>query len=145
MLGGGVLAFFAAAGGHAVSGHGAHLAHLAHQLRNAGGAALAVSGGAVTSGPAADLGQSMAAAYGWTSGNGQFTCLNWLWTKESNWDAYAANPASSARGIPQDINGWADFAPGDVTAQIRWGLAYIQGRYGNPCSAWSHETSQGWY
>ena len=88
-------------------------------------------------------GQRMAAAYGWTGT--EWTCLNELWTRESGWNPYAANPTSDARGIPQDINGWSAYAPGDVTAQVRWGLAYIAGRYGTACSAWSHETSAGWY
>jgi hypothetical protein len=88
-------------------------------------------------------GQRMAAAYGWTGG--QWSCLDALWTRESGWSAYAANPMSDARGIPQDINGWAAYAPGDVPAQVAWGLAYVRGRYGTPCAAWLHETSYGWY
>jgi len=88
-------------------------------------------------------GQRMAAAYGWTGA--QWSCLDALWTRESGWSAYAANPTSDARGIPQDINGWSDYAPGDAPAQITWGLAYIRGRYGTPCAAWAHETSAGWY
>jgi resuscitation-promoting factor RpfB len=90
-------------------------------------------------------GEAMAAARGWTVSNGQFTCLNELWTRESGWNPDAANPYSSARGIPQDINGWADFAPGDVPNQVRWGLGYIAGRYITPCRAWNHETADGWY
>ena len=26
----------------------------------------------------------------------------------------------------------------DATTQIRWGLGYIQDRYGTPCDAWAH-------
>jgi hypothetical protein len=90
-------------------------------------------------------GEAMAAQRGWTVSNGQFACLNALWTRESGWNPYAANPGSSARGIPQDINGWADFAPGDVPAQVRWGLGYIAGRYVTPCGAEDHENLDGWY
>ena len=88
-------------------------------------------------------GRQMAAAYGWTGA--QWSCLDALWTRESGWNPYAANPTSDARGIPQDINGWADYAPGDVTAQIAWGLSYIRSRYGTPCEAWAHETADSWY
>lgn len=90
-------------------------------------------------------GQRMAAAYGWAGG--QWSCLYALWEHESGWSAYAANPVSSARGIPQDIRGWADYAPGDVPAQVAWGLAYIRARYGTPCAAWAFETSHtpNWY
>jgi len=48
-------------------------------------------------------------------------------------------------GIPQDINGWVVYAPGDAPAQIAWGLAYIAQRYGSPCAAWAHETADSWY
>jgi hypothetical protein len=84
--------------------------------------------------------------YGWTGG--QLTCLDDLWTEESGFDAYAANPTSDARGIPQNIGGWsADYQPGNASQQIAWGLSYIHGRYGNPCAAWAFETSHvpNWY
>ena len=29
--------------------------------------------------------------------------------------------------------------------QIKWGLGYIQGRYGTPCDAWSFWQAHGWY
>ena len=87
-----------------------------------------------------------ASGYGWT-GN-QTTCLDQLWTEESGFSAYAANPSSDARGIPQNISGWsADYQPGNARQQIAWGLAYIAGRYGSPCAAWSFERSHvpNWY
>jgi len=92
---------------------------------------------------AVTCGEDMAAERGWTGS--QWSCLDALWTRESGWNPYAANPASSARGIPQDINGWSDYSPGDVPNQVRWGLGYIAGRYITPCAAWQHETQQGWY
>jgi hypothetical protein len=33
----------------------------------------------------------------------------------------------------------------DAATQIKWGLGYISGRYTNPCGAWSHSQSSGWY
>jgi hypothetical protein len=32
-----------------------------------------------------------------------------------------------------------------AATQIRWGLAYIKGRYGSPSKAWAHEQANGWY
>jgi hypothetical protein len=29
--------------------------------------------------------------------------------------------------------------------QIRWGLGYIEDRYGSPCGAWAHSQARGWY
>ncbi len=80
----------------------------------------------------------------------QFGCLDSLWTRESKWRVNADNPNSSAYGIPQALPGskmssaGADWATNPVT-QIRWGLGYIEDRYGSPCSAWGHSQSRGWY
>jgi hypothetical protein len=86
--------------------------------------------------------------YGWDSG--QFSCLDALWTHESGWNVYARNPSSGAYGIPQALPGDKMAAAGpdwatNPTTQIRWGLTYIQGRYGSPCAAWTHEQHTGWY
>jgi hypothetical protein len=94
------------------------------------------------------IGRIMAAERGWTGE--QWTCLDLLWTKESNWKWYADNPSSSAYGIPQALPGrrmaseGSDWATNPVT-QIKWGLNYIDGRYGTPCSAWSHSKATNWY
>ena len=80
----------------------------------------------------------------------QFGCLDSLWTRESNWRVNADNPSSSAYGIPQALPGskmssaGSDWATNPAT-QIRWGLGYIQARYGSPCAAWGHSESHGWY
>jgi hypothetical protein len=90
----------------------------------------------------------MLVQYDWDSG--QFSCLDALWTHESGWNVYARNPSSGAYGIPQALPGdkmasagpdW----PANAATQIRWGLTYIQGRYGSPCAAWAHEQAKGWY
>jgi len=92
--------------------------------------------------------QILVAERGW--GSDQFTCLEKLWTKESNWRWDADNPTSSAYGIPQSLPGskmssaGADWETNPVT-QIKWGLGYIDGRYGTPCSAWGHSQSNNWY
>jgi len=94
------------------------------------------------------IAQEMLASYGW--GMDQWSCLDSLWQRESNWNPHAANPSSGAYGIPQSLPGskmasaGADWATNPAT-QITWGLGYIQGRYGSPCGAWSHSQSVGWY
>ena len=94
-----------------------------------------------------NIANSMAASgYGWTGS--QTTCLDELWDEESGFSAYAANPTSDARGIPQNIGGWsAGYQPGNASEQIKWGLLYIKDRYGTPCAAWAFETSHtpNWY
>lgn len=85
--------------------------------------------------------------YGW--GDGQFSCLESLWTKESGWNYQAYNP-SGATGIPQSLPGSKMASAGtdwqsNATTQIRWGLGYIQSVYGSPCSAWGHSQATNWY
>lgn len=73
---------------------------------------------------------------------GQFICLNKLWTKESHWNYKARNPRSGAHGIAQALPAEKmsviaeDWRSNPVT-QIRWGLRYITMRYETPCKAWS--------
>ena len=92
--------------------------------------------------------QLAASRYGW--GDDQFQCLDRLWMKESGWNVNASNASSGATGIPQSLPGskmasaGADWATSAAT-QISWGLGYIAGSYGTPCSAWSHSQSVNWY
>ena len=95
-----------------------------------------------------DIARALLAEFGFTAD--QFSCLDSLYTRESNWNVYADNPFSSAYGIPQALPGskmasaGSDWATNPVT-QIRWGLGYIEDRYGSPCGAWAHSESNGWY
>ena len=84
-------------------------------------------------------------------GADQFGCLDSLWTRESQLEPRRRQPVVlGAHGIPQALPGskmasaGADWATNPVT-QIRWGLGYIQDRYGSPCGAWAHSESHGWY
>ena len=80
----------------------------------------------------------------------QFPCLNKLWARESGWNHKAYNSGSGAYGIPQALPGskmqsaGSDWKTNPAT-QIKWGLGYIKGRYGNPCNAWQHSEDVGWY
>lgn len=86
--------------------------------------------------------------FGW--GQDQFPCLLQLWEKESNWRTNATNPSSGAYGIAQSLpaskyeQAGADWLT-NYRTQVRWGLGYIQGRYGSPCKAWKHSQDVGWY
>jgi uncharacterized protein YabE (DUF348 family) len=101
----------------------------------------------VDPGSAQAIAQQMLAARGW--GADQFSCLVQIWNHESGWRVNAAN-ASGAYGIPQALPGskmavyGADWQTNPAT-QIAWGLAYIAGRYGTPCGAWSSWQVHGWY
>ena len=78
-----------------------------------------------------------------------YSCLYDLWERESSWNVYAENP-SGAYGIPQALPGSKMASAGadwqtDPATQIRWGLGYIKGEYGNPCEAWNFEEANGYY
>ncbi|CAB4847677.1 unannotated protein [freshwater metagenome] len=91
----------------------------------------------------------MATTYRWTTPE-QFTCLNNLWIRESQWDPRAKNPTSGALGIPQALPAWKMRAAGsdwrtNPQTQMTWGLGYIKARYGTPCGAWSAFQQKNWY
>lgn len=90
------------------------------------------------------------------SDSSELACLIKMWEKESNWNPSAANPTSSARGIPQMMMNihfgadWETNAKGTAylktpSIQIDVGLDYIQGRYNSPCNAWNIWQTQSWY
>ena len=102
----------------------------------------------VASGTPQRIAESLLGSYGWSSA--QFSCLDDLWNAESGWNVTASNPSSGAYGIPQALPGSKMASAGpdwesDATTQIKWGLGYIKGLYGSPCTAWGHEESDGWY
>jgi len=111
---------------------------------------LGVSLGATTPNAAAAqaIAQQMLSAQG--MGDDQFQCLVSLWNRESHWNVASRNTSSGAYGIPQAVPGskmasaGADWQTNPAT-QIKWGLGYIDKRYGSPCAAWAHSQSTGWY
>ena len=94
------------------------------------------------------LAKPLVAAQGW--GDSEYQCLVLLWNRESQWNPYAENASSGAYGIPQSLPGskmasaGADWRTNPIT-QINWGIGYIKGRYGTPCSAWAHSNAVGSY
>ena len=104
--------------------------------------------GPVASGSPREIGLQMVLARGWSEA--QFACLDQLYMKESGWNPNAHNSSSGAHGIPQALPGskmashGSDWQTNPAT-QIAWGLDYIAGRYGDPCSAWSFFQAKNWY
>jgi hypothetical protein len=94
------------------------------------------------------IAQALLPQFGFDSS--QFGCLDALYMSESGWDVHADNPTSSAYGIPQALPGEKMAGSGpdwqnNAETQIRWGLSYIQSRYGTPCSAWAFKQGHNWY
>ncbi|HVA61028.1 MAG TPA: hypothetical protein VNG13_10915 [Mycobacteriales bacterium] len=94
------------------------------------------------------LAETLVAGRGWYSG--QWTCLDELWSRESGWRFDAVNYGSGAYGIPQALPAWKMATAGpdwrtDPLTQIQWGLGYIAGTYGTPCTALAHSDWYGYY
>jgi hypothetical protein len=126
--------------------------HASTGVPHAGSSAQTLTAGATSTGANVALGQRMAAARGWTGS--QWSCLDWLWTRESGWSNTADNTHSGAYGIAQALGhgptnqypaGPANPPQSDPATQIDWGLGYIAATYGSPCAAWQHETADSWY
>ncbi len=121
----------------------------AAKARAAANAAVKAQAASYTpSGSPQQIAQQMLGQFGWPSS--QFSCLNPLWEHESGWSLTAQNPSSGAYGIPQALPGSQMASAGsdwqtNAATQIKWGLTYIQSRYGSPCGAWAHEQASNWY
>lgn len=120
---------------------------------------------ATTAAPAPSLPQNLTAYQQYAAeemsrrglnGASELKCLIPLWNHESGWNPNAANPTSTARGIPQMMMNihygadWQTNAAGvayltNPQVQINKGLDYIIGRYGTPCNAWGIWQTQSWY
>ncbi|MEU3978675.1 lytic transglycosylase domain-containing protein [Streptomyces sp. NPDC026672] len=82
--------------------------------------------------------------------SGQFQCFSNIVDHESSWNYRAVNASSGAYGLFQALPGskmssvGADWQTNPAT-QIKWGLNYMNGRYGSPCAAWSFWQANHWY
>jgi flagellar biosynthesis GTPase FlhF len=80
----------------------------------------------------------------------QFQCFSNIVERESTWNYRAQNPSSGAYGLVQALPGskmasaGADWRTNPAT-QIKWGLNYMNERYGSPCGAWSFWQANHWY
>ncbi len=80
----------------------------------------------------------------------QFQCFSNIVDHESSWNYRAQNPSSGAYGLVQALPGSKMASAGDdwrtnPATQIKWGLNYMNERYGSPCGAWSFWQANKWY
>ncbi|MFJ3902289.1 transglycosylase SLT domain-containing protein [Streptomyces sp. NPDC090025] len=80
----------------------------------------------------------------------QYASFSKIVEHESGWNHTATNSSSGAYGLVQALPGskmssaGADWKTNPAT-QIKWGLDYMNERYGSPNGAWSFWQSHGWY
>ncbi|WP_441250465.1 transglycosylase SLT domain-containing protein [Kitasatospora sp. McL0602] len=80
----------------------------------------------------------------------QFQCFSQIVKRESGWDYTATNSGSGAYGLVQALPGSKMSSAGsdwrtNPATQIKWGVNYMNDRYGSPCGAWSFWQSHHWY
>jgi hypothetical protein len=91
--------------------------------------------------------QSMAASM---VPSGQFQCFSNIVDHESSWNYRAVNASSGAYGLFQALPGSkmssvaSDWQTNPAT-QIKWGLQYMNERYGSPCDAWTFWQANHYY
>jgi hypothetical protein len=82
--------------------------------------------------------------------SGQFQCFSNIVDHESSWNYQAVNASSGAYGLFQALPGskmssvGSDWQTNPAT-QIKWGLNYMDSRYGSPCDAWAFWQNNHWY
>jgi hypothetical protein len=82
--------------------------------------------------------------------SGQFQCFSNIVDHESTWNYQAVNPSSGAYGLVQALpagkmsSAGADWRTNPAT-QIKWGVNYMNERYGSPCDAWAYWQANGSY
>jgi hypothetical protein len=91
--------------------------------------------------------QSMAASM---VPSGQFQCFSNIVDHESSWNYRAVNASSGAYGLFQALPGSKMSSVGsdwqtNPGTQIKWGLKYMNERYGSPCEAWTFWQANHYY
>ncbi len=80
----------------------------------------------------------------------QFNCFDAIVAKESGWNHKATNASSGAYGLVQALpaskmaSAGSDYRTNPAT-QAKWGVKYMNDRYGSPCAALSFHKANNWY
>jgi len=80
----------------------------------------------------------------------QYKAFSNIVKHESGWDVDATNASSGAYGLVQALPGSKMASAGsdwktNAKTQIKWGLDYMNSRYGSPVGAWTFWQANGWY
>ncbi|MFE3635155.1 transglycosylase SLT domain-containing protein [Streptomyces cellostaticus] len=80
----------------------------------------------------------------------QYNAFSKIVEHESGWNPSATNSSSGAYGLVQALPGSKMASAGsdwktNPATQIKWGLDYMNSRYGSPVKAWTFWQANGWY
>ncbi len=80
----------------------------------------------------------------------QYNAFSQIVSRESGWNHTATNASSGAYGLVQALPGSKMASAGsdwqtNPATQIKWGLDYMNSRYGSPVGAWNFWQQHHWY
>ncbi|MGW6519823.1 aggregation-promoting factor C-terminal-like domain-containing protein [Streptomyces sp. NPDC054962] len=80
----------------------------------------------------------------------QYKAFSNIVKHESGWNVTATNASSGAYGLVQALPASKMASAGsdwksNAKTQIKWGLDYMNSRYGSPVAAWNFWQANGWY
>ncbi|MEV7982979.1 transglycosylase SLT domain-containing protein [Streptomyces sp. NPDC086519] len=116
--------------------------------------AAAAAGLALTAAPAqaavTSASSAQAIAHKMIPDAAQYNAFSKIVSHESGWNPSATNSSSGAYGLVQALPGSKMASAGsdwksNPATQIKWGLDYMNSRYGSPAAAWSFWQANGWY
>ena len=116
--------------------------------------AAATTGMVLTAAPAqaatTSVSSAQAIAHKMIPNAAQYAAFSKIVEHESGWNVTATNSSSGAYGLVQALPGSKMASAGsdwktNPATQIKWGLDYMNSRYGSPTGAWSFWQSNGWY
>ncbi|MCQ9181660.1 transglycosylase SLT domain-containing protein [Streptomyces sp. NPDC060000] len=117
--------------------------------------AAATAGMALSAAPAhaattSSASQAQAIAHKMIPNAAQYKAFSNIVKHESGWNVSATNASSGAYGLVQALPGSKMASAGsdwksNAKTQIKWGLDYMNSRYGSPVAAWNFWQANGWY
>ncbi|WP_329409352.1 transglycosylase SLT domain-containing protein [Streptomyces sp. NBC_00704] len=117
--------------------------------------AAAAAGMALSAAPAhaattSSASQAQAIAHKMIPNAAQYKAFSNIVKHESGWNVSATNSSSGAYGLVQALPGSKMASAGsdwksNAKTQIKWGLDYMNSRYGSPVAAWNFWQANGWY
>ncbi|MET7651082.1 MULTISPECIES: transglycosylase SLT domain-containing protein [unclassified Streptomyces] len=117
--------------------------------------AAATAGMALSAAPAhaattSSAAQAQAIAHKMIPNAAQYKAFSNIVKHESGWNMKATNASSGAYGLVQALPGSKMASAGsdwksNAKTQIKWGLDYMNSRYGSPVGAWNFWQANGWY
>ncbi|WP_069768983.1 transglycosylase SLT domain-containing protein [Streptomyces sp. LUP30] len=113
-------------------------------------AGMALSAAPAHAATASSASQAQAIAHKMIPNAAQYNAFSNIVKHESGWNVSATNASSGAYGLVQALPGSKMASAGsdwksNAKTQIKWGLDYMNSRYGSPVAAWNFWQANGWY